>query len=68
MLHACLSELGLHRSLHPRRWLTIAVGLGITSVLGEWLCLQREMRDIVIGGARLPAHPDPADRRMRPSA
>ena len=34
-----------------RRWLTIGVGVGITSVLGEWLCLQREMRDIVIGGA-----------------
>jgi Integral membrane protein S linking to the trans Golgi network len=66
--HAFLSEPTWHCSLHPRRWLTVAVGLGITSVLGEWLCLQREMRDIVIGGPRLPAHPAPADRRMRPSA
>ena len=55
------------RILRSCRWLTIAVGLGITSVLGEWLCLQREMRDIVIGGPHMPADPASADRRMRPT-
>ena len=44
------------------------MGLGITSVLGEWLCLQREMRDIVIGGPHLLSNPASADRRMRPTA
>lgn len=29
------------------------MGLAITAVLGEWLCLQREMRDIVVGAMRM---------------
>jgi Integral membrane protein S linking to the trans Golgi network len=53
--HAYLRvQIALQSNTHNFRWLTIGVGLGITSVLGEWLCLQREMRDIVIGGACLP--------------
>lgn len=30
-------------------WLTNFVGLVVVAVLGEWLCLQREMRDIPVG-------------------
>mmetsp|Transcript_19402 Transcript_19402/g.58634 ORF Transcript_19402/g.58634 Transcript_19402/m.58634 type:complete len:214 (+) Transcript_19402:381-1022(+) len=30
-------------------WIVNVVGLVITAIMGEWLCLQREMRDIEIG-------------------
>lgn len=43
----CFSCSGFSRSF--AWWLTVATGLAITAVLSEWLCLQREMRDIVVG-------------------
>ena len=35
------------------RWVANLSAFVITAVLGEWLCLQREMRDIPIGEPRM---------------
>jgi len=48
LLHMSSSQLMISFNLQCR-WLTNLIGLAITAVLGEWLCLQREMRDIPVG-------------------
>ena len=32
-----------------RRWAVNIVGMVLAAVLGEWLCLQRELQEIPIG-------------------
>lgn len=33
-------------STHPYRWICNVGFLAITTVLGEWLCMQKELQDI----------------------
>jgi hypothetical protein len=36
----------------PCRWVTNAAGLAIMSLMGEWLCVRREMSDIPVTSLR----------------
>lgn len=53
LLHMSSSQLRISFNLQCR-WLTNLIGLAITAVMGEWLCLQREMRDIPVGACTVP--------------
>lgn len=47
----------LRRPRPPRccRWIVTGVNTAATALLGEWLCMQKEMQDIPLSSLRRPA-------------
>ena len=37
-------------------WIVVAVAILITSVVGEFLCMRREMEEIKLGASRMVVH------------
>lgn len=59
--HRCVVQLSLR--MHTiNRWVVNVMGLAAMAMLGEWLCLQCELREIPIGALWVGAQQDPLTR------
>ena len=39
----------------PRRWVVNGMAMAIAALLGEWLCVRRELQEIPLGECLFPA-------------